>query len=269
MTHLEQQSDVLLDLLDGRLGEVAAAALRQHIDSCGECRTALTQLEAGRGAAALLRGTGPAPADLAASVTRALDQADRRSQAVDTPAPVRPAASRRLMIWRAAIGIAAGAVLFLFWLWPTTEPVRLVVRDARLATTSDELVEIRTTDPAELERALNAPDRPRVRVIDLGMMGFQVIGGRQHVLAGRPSALYVYQRQDGARLICQMFVGRLGELRFTPDVRRRGAFTFRVYADGDMTLVFWQEGDLLCVLAGLLPRELVVELAMAKAMAPA
>lgn len=268
MTHLEQQAEALLDLVDDRLGDVAADALRQHIDSCAECRVALAQLQTGRGAAVTLRASRPAPTDLAAAVISAIERSERRVEVVDPPARVPRVASHRLTVWRAAIGIAAVGVLFLFWLQPTTEPVRLVVRDARLATTSDEGLEIRTTDSAELERALNAPGRPRVRVIDLAMMGYTVVGGRQHLVAGRPSALYVYRRQDGVRLICQMFVGRLAELRFTPDVRRRGNFTFRVYADADLTLVFWQEGDLVCVLAGRLPREAVVELAMAKAMAP-
>jgi anti-sigma factor RsiW len=262
MTHVEQQADALLDLVDGRLGGVAATALREHIDSCPECRGALAELEAGRGAATALGAGRPAPADLGAAATRAPDQADRRKAVVDPPTP------RRLMVWRAAIALAAVIVLLIFWLQPASEPVRIAAQDARSATTSDELLEIRTTDPAELDRALNTPGRPRVRVIDLGMMGYSIVGGRRHVLAGRPSVLYVYRDKDGARLVSQMFVGRLAELRFTPDVRQRGDLTFRVYADGELTLVFWQEGDLVCVLAGRLPREAVVELAIAKAMAP-
>lgn len=269
MTHLERQAETLLDLVDGRLGDVAAAALREHVESCAECRAVVAELEVGRAAAARLRAvTRPVPADLTTAITHAMDQSERRTEALALPTTGTAAVSRRVTIWRVAIGVAAVLVLFTFWLWPSNEPVRAVVRDVRSATTTDELIEIRTDDPAELERALNAPGRPRVRVIDLAMMGWSIVGGRQHVVAGRPAALYVYRDKNGVRLVCQMFVGRLAELRFTPDVRRRGEFTFRVYADGDLTLVFWQEGDLVCVLAGRAPREAVVELAMAKAMAP-
>jgi anti-sigma factor RsiW len=264
MTHLEQQADALVDLVDNRLGEVAAAALRQHVDACAECRAALAELETGRRAAAALGATQPVPAEFRAAISRALDQADRRVEPVG-PAS-RPAPTlRRLAIWRSAIGIAAIVVLVIFWLRPTTEPVRVAVRDARSATASDELLTVRTTDRTVLERALNTPGRPPVRVLDLETMGYTLVGGGPHELAGRPSALYVYQGRDGTRLVCQMFVGRLTELRFTPDVRRRGAFTFRVYADGDLTLVFWQEGNLVCVLAGTMSREALVELAVAKA----
>jgi len=268
MTHLDLQADALLDLADGRLNDVAAAALRQHLDDCPECRAALAALETARLAAAELRPARPVPSVLASAIERGLDQVDRPPAQTDATRTTSRLASRRLLIWRAAIGLAAVGVLFLFWLRPTSELARAAMRESRAAIASDYALEFQTSDPAELERRLNAPGRPRVRVIDLAMMGYTVIGGRHRTVAGRPAVLYVYRGKDGVRLVCQMFPGSLVEMRFTADVRQRDRFTFRVYTAGDHTSVFWQEGDLVCVLSGEIPKEALVALAMAKAMAP-
>jgi anti-sigma factor RsiW len=101
------------------------------------------------------------------------------------------------------------------------------------------------------------------------MMGYTLAGGRAHTIGGRPSALYVYDKAPSSRLVCQMYEGVLDELPATDDVRQNGAFTFRVFHQGPVTLVFWQEGSIVCVLVSDLPAAEVVQLAMAKAMLPA
>jgi hypothetical protein len=48
----------------------------------------------------------------------------------------------------------------------------------------------------------------------------------------------------------------------------RGGIEFASFRRGDVTVVVWSEGDLLCLLVAALPREELHVLAVAKAMLP-
>ena len=65
-----------------------------------------------------------------------------------------------------------------------------------------------------------------------------------------------------------MYEGRLAELPAADETHREKGFDFHVYTREGVTLVFWQEGELVCVLAADLPAAEVLALAVAKAMAP-
>ena len=103
-------------------------------------------------------------------------------------------------------------------------------------------------------------------VYDLGMMGFTLSGGRVHIVAGRPSALFAYRDSGGAWLLCQMYPGTVDELPAGSDVRTRDGIRFHTFRREAVTVVFWQEGAIVCALASDLPPAQVVELALAKAM---
>jgi anti-sigma factor RsiW len=175
------------------------------------------------------------------------------------------------------VGALAATVLLAAWVWwgrsgsgDVSVPAQAARDFVAVAENGSLALERRTDRAADLEAFFaEAPNAPRVRVIDLGMMGFTLEGGRRHVIGGVPSALYVYRGTDGQRLACQMFEGRLEDLPPTADLRENNGFMFRVYRDGDVSMVFWQEGDLVCVLVSRLPVEEVVALAFAKAMRPA
>jgi hypothetical protein len=128
---------------------------------------------------------------------------------------------------------------------------------------------LQTSDAAVLERYFADTPGPRVRVIDLAMMDIVLEGGARYSLAGHASALYSYRTPSGARLVCQMYDGLLSDLPPPQDVRDENGFRFQIYKRASVTLVFWQEGELVCVLASELPASEVVALAVAKAMAPA
>jgi len=49
-------------------------------------------------------------------------------------------------------------------------------------------------------------------------------------------------------------------------VRDNSGFRFHIFQEDNLTLVFWQEGAIVCVLVSRLPREEVIKLAFAKAM---
>jgi hypothetical protein len=101
-------------------------------------------------------------------------------------------------------------------------------------------------------------------VFDLGMMQYQLVGGGVHRLGNRASALFAY-RGPGGDLVCQMYQGRLSALPRPDDVRTQNGIRFQVYRRGARTLVFWQEGEVVCVLASDADAEEVIQLAYAKA----
>jgi anti-sigma factor RsiW len=125
---------------------------------------------------------------------------------------------------------------------------------------------LRTSDGAAVEALFASAGLPfTTRVFDLGMMRYQLQGGLVHRLHGRPSALYVYRSLEGVAVVCQMFPGRLAELPRTADVREHDGIAFHVYRVEGVTLVFWQEGGVVCVLASDAESEAVIRLAYAKA----
>jgi hypothetical protein len=65
-----------------------------------------------------------------------------------------------------------------------------------------------------------------------------------------------------------MFAGSTEDLPATDDVRENGGFRFHIVRQDDITLVFWLEGDVVCVLISRSPTDEVVKLAFAKAMRP-
>lgn len=103
------------------------------------------------------------------------------------------------------------------------------------------------------------------RVFDLAMMQFTVEGARVHRLSGRPSALFVYAGTDARRLVCEMYPGRVDELPTGANRRTNNGIEFHVFDRAGLTLAFWQEGDVVCVLVGGGPPEEVIQLAFAKA----
>jgi hypothetical protein len=270
----------LQDLLDDRLAPADAAALRTHADACATCRAELVRLEAGRAIARAHRVEPVVPVGLAADIAALLDREDAavlnagraaRSRASHDVATAEAVAA--VAWWRLAAGVALLAGLGVWAAsWPSgaghVDVPTFAARDFEALVRGTTAFGSSATTPAALEAAFAAAG-PRARVIDLAMMGYAVTGGHPHTLAGRPSALYAYRGPADERLLCQMYVGSVEDLPATTDERRSGAFTFRVYRQGRLTLVFWQEGSLVCVLVSDQPAEDVVQLAMAKAMQPA
>ena len=143
-------------------------------------------------------------------------------------------------------------------------------RDQEAITRGAVPLELVVADTAELERFFAARGLGfPVRVFDLAMMGFTLEGGRVDPFDGRPGVLYVYRNAAGQRLVCRMYAGRPERIPRTSDVREHGGFRFHVFHEGERTIVFWQEGPVICVLVGTLPSEQIVALAFAKAMKPA
>ena len=261
--------EMLQELIDGRLDPAAAATVEQHLASCLRCGRLRDTLVATRRLLREVAAAEPVPAGLHDAVQRRLATAG-------------PAASQRRMGggWLAAAAVLLlAAVGVLYWLRsPGVSPVAEPVPDAVVTPIADpvaELVQLHATaepsivtaDIPELERELERRVGFDPRVLDLAMMELHLAGGGTATVAGLPAAWMVYDGPAG-RLLCAMLRGRLEALTAADEVRRNETFTFRVYERGGITVVAWQEGELVCFLVGGGGREAVVELAMAKAMLP-
>ncbi|MBI4419359.1 MAG: hypothetical protein HY560_00910, partial [Gemmatimonadetes bacterium] len=127
-------------------------------------------------------------------------------------------------------------------------------------------LDLETSQPAALERHFASAGVPfPTRVFDFGMMGYELAGGTVHRLSGRPSALFAYRGAAGDRLVCQMYRGEVAELPAPAEEREHNGIRFLIYRAGDLTLVFWQEGAVVCVLVGEGDPEAAIQLAYAKA----
>ena len=99
-------------------------------------------------------------------------------------------------------------------------------------------------------------------------MDYGLLGARVHRLGGRSSALFICRSSSGRLSICQMIQGSLKELprQGRSRLRRNEGIEFVVYSQpGGLTLVYWQEGDLLCGMTSDVDSEETIRLAFSKA----
>lgn len=254
----EHPFDALHELVDGRLDAAARASVEAHVQTCARCQAELAALSTSIRATKRL-SPPEVPADLSARIVESL----REPTAPRTWA--RGPRSRGVG-WGLAAA-AAGLAFFVLLLWPAASLPRQAAdaheqhRAGRL--TLEEL----SSDASTLQRYFATRIAFPTRVFDLGMMGFELVGARVSALGGQTSALWVY-RGSGVWLLCQMYRGSLADLPTPSETRENNGFTFRLYHERGRTQVFWQEGDIVCVLASDAQTETVIQLAFAKAMKP-
>jgi anti-sigma factor RsiW len=191
-------------------------------------------------------------------------------------ARIAAALDREVARWRtrrraaAAVALAAAAaILAVFLIW-TREPdfPRAASADYAAVSSGDLQLQMRTADPASLQQWLDARLPFQTRVFDFAMMRYQLLGGSVDSLARRRSALFAYRGERGNLIVCQMFEGRTSELPPTAETRVHKGITFHIFQRDGRTVVFWQEGDIVCVLVGEGAPDDVIALAFAKAMRP-
>ncbi len=256
MTDHGHYQEELQDLLDGRLDLEQEKQVRAHLERCPECRCKFEALAWVKGLSA---GVGDAdlPPGLEDSIRGALDAEERR-----------PRSSRRTFLAAAAgLLLSVGGALWLIRRRPGAGLPAAVARDYRLLQSGELPLEIQTASVAQVETFFRERGVAfRTRVLDLAMMNYRIQGGRVHRIDGQPSALFVYRGEGGKVLVCQMYPGRLEQLPEAEEVRTHRGFRFQIYRAESITLAFWQEGEVVCVLAGDFGHEEVVGLAFEKAM---
>lgn len=262
----------LVELLDERLSEDERRAVDAHVRECPTCQDALATLSAAKKALRQLPHP-QLPADFEGRVLQQIDQADAEGQRGSVAGPDwvnKPAGSLTggLLGWRSLVAIAA-ALLLLAGVYfisrppadlPSAAAGHVSALQARRLT-----LESSATDAEMLQSSLGQRVSFRVRVFDLAMMGFTIGGGGVLDLGGRQAAAWTYRGPNGS-LLCEMFVAGLEDLPPPEDTRETNGFTFYIYHRDGGTQVFWEEGDVLCVLASTLPANEVIDLAIAKAM---
>ncbi len=267
-------TDALQELLDGRLDTERQATVEGHLAECARCRRDVELLRAACEGVKAAHAEASERSDGAAFEARMRAVLDREDSArMAQPSSDRTARRSVLSLVAAAAAVLIAVLLVVRWMKPPvpTPAVDLVAYAVSeiAAVQQGALVLDRVTErPDELEtffaqHALGF----RVRVLDLAMMGWRVVGGRVHRIGDHDSALYVYRDGREHLLVCQMFLGRLDELPAGAERFLRGTIPFAVHERNGVTAVFWAEANVVCVLVSDLPRDAVIALATAKAMA--
>ncbi len=255
--------DDLQLLLDDRLPAERHGDVHAHLADCTSCRREMEALRRLKSAMREDLVRHNVPAELSERIRTAL-----RSEAALTEGaqPARFNIPRRAFIVGGAALAAAAVVALVFVRRRDRDLVGAAVADLERFRSDRLELALRTDDPAALERffiarGLGFP----TRVFDFGMMGFRLVGGSVHRVGDAPSALFAYQGADGGRLLCQMYQGTMSDLPPPQDERVANQIRFQVYRRPSATLVFWQEGPIVCVLASDGDPEVAIALAAAKA----
>lgn len=265
----EHPTQALQELLDGRHDAATRAEVERHVAGCERCQRELEVLRWTRQTLRDAAADEPVPATLEDDIMAALDREDGGVTAAAL-APVFRPFWRLPPAWRlplaaaAVLGILGLAVLFLR---PGVDLPARQARDFADYRAGRLTLELRADDVATVERFFSGRDLAfEARVLDLGMMAYEPVGGRVHRVEGQPSALFVYRGPDGQILVCQMFVGRVTDLPAPAERRSAKGIDFQIYERDGKTVVAWQEGRVVCILVSDIPREDVIQLAIAKAM---
>lgn len=245
----------LPELLDRRLDAEQEREVRSHLDQCRECRREFEALGWTKRLAAAIPVAAPPP-DLEHAIRkeRALEERLLRTR------------RRSFLVAAASVLLGAGGTAWLFRRSRETLPAA-VAGDYRRFRAGALPLEVQAARIETVEAFFREQGIPfRTRVLDLAMMNYDIRGGRLHRLAGQTSALFVYQGGEEKTLVCQMYSGRLEQLPPADEVRNHRGFRFQIYRQERVTVVFWQEGEVVCVLAGDFGEREIVALAFEKEM---
>lgn len=252
--------DEIQDLLDNRLDAPMRAEVERHLESCSECRREFEALRWTKLLAAKRFAAKEAPSGLRQNILRTLKADAGRSSS-------RTQKLKPILAWAAAL-VALGILTFILIPKQPNLP-EVIARDFREYQSQKLTLELNTANGKQMEAFFATHGVSfNTRVFDLGMMNYGLVGGRVQDLRGQPTALFVYRGPDNQVLLCRMYAGTVSELPVGSVERENRGIKFHVYQAKGITMVFWQEGRVVCVLSSDIPTENVVQLAFAKAMLP-
>ena len=206
-----------------------------------------------------------APAELRENTLRALRAESSLANVIALP-PSFWKQRRRPMLAVAAVVMFA-AVLASVWFLRQPSLPEMAARDFVAYRAQQLALELSTRDVKQMETYFAEHGVAfNTRVFDLGMMKYELVGGRVQQPGRAPRALFVYRGPDNQKLVCQMFTGQVGTLPKGATLRENKGIKFYTYQTRGVTAVFWQEGAVVCVLVSDIAPEEVVQLAFAKAM---
>jgi hypothetical protein len=253
----EHPGDDLQRLLDGLLDAERAAQVEAHVAGCARCQR---ELEAVRQVKSALRQhlpSVPVPDTVAARA---------RAAALGT-VPLRRRFPPRVGVAAAVVlALAALVVLAIVRTRPgAPDVVHAVAADFRDYRSGTMALQRTTAVAAELDQFFQQAGVPfPTPVFEFDVMGYSLTGGTVREDGG-VRALFAYQSATGDRMICEMYEGVATDLPVASDVREYKGVTFHVYRMGELTLVFWQDGAVVCVLVSDGDPEQAIVFARAKA----
>ena len=256
--------DEIQDLLDNRLNAPMRAEVERHVKACPECRREFEALRWTKAFVAKQFAAKAAPSELRENILRALE-ADAGSARTIT---LRPGFQMRklkpVLAWAAAL-VALGILALVLIPKQRTLP-EIVARDFRTYQNQKLTLEMDTRDVKKLESFFATHGLPFTpHVYDLGAKNYRLVGGRVQYLRGQRTEWVVYRGPNNQALVCQMYVGNVSELPVGSVERQHRGKKFHVYQVKGVTMVFWQDRKVVCVLISDMPAENVVQLAFAKA----
>ncbi|HSE42529.1 MAG TPA: zf-HC2 domain-containing protein [Acidobacteriota bacterium] len=247
------------DLIDGRLDSKTRQEVESHISKCEKCRSEFEQLDLIKKIVKKEIQTVVTPENIKSKILHEL-------QSESTRIPQKKFWFKRQFLAAAAIVvvlIVAGVLLRNMLSSPFPS---LVAKDYRSYVANDLILGIRSNKAEEIEDYFRRNGIPfHTRVFDLAMMQYHLQGGKVHQLSDRPSALFVYNGSNQRTMVCQMFPGSLNELPRPEETRNHNGIRFLIYKENEITMVFWQEAEIICVLTSDADKEDVIQLAFAKA----
>ncbi|MGI8889614.1 MAG: anti-sigma factor family protein [Chthoniobacterales bacterium] len=259
--HLKEE---LQDLLDDRLPGPDRAAVERHLASCPECQREFEALRWTKGFAAEHFSAREVTADLQENIRRALGA----SRSGDPPNVSRPnvfQTHRRAILAWAAVLVAAALVAAGYFAFRPSLP-EVLAQNFSAYEEQDLQLTMETRDVKQMEIYFDEHDvNFKARVFDLGMMNYDLVGGRVQRLRGQNSALFVYRGPGNHPLLCQMYSGKKEDLPAGAVLREHKGITFYRYQIRGLTVVFWPEHGMMCGLVSDIAADKVVALAFAKA----
>lgn len=262
--HVDEQIDAWLD---GRLDALARHAFETHLESCARCRRLRDGLLATRNALRKAIADEPVSPAVVGRLRAALDREDAAPTA---PAPTRGSTLRRLG-WALAAAVAFVALALGLRPGAVSGPsaVDAILAEHERLSVGPLPEQLRVVDAAQLERRWSVAelDFP-TRVLDLASMGLHLAGGDAPPLGTSRAARAFYEDATGV-LACWMFRAAAAVVPAAAERLSHGGFEFHVFRRAGRTLVLWREGEVVCALVGSGDPRRIVELAFAKAMAPA
>ena len=269
-TPIRHYHDEIQDWLDGRLAPEVLADLERHLAACPECQRDHAAMGWIKREASRRLPMPEVPEELRNRIVMAI-RAERPLVTVPQspalpPSPVFQPGKNRLWLGAVAALLLVSLAVTTYWFRPLDMP-KVAVRDFQSYQAERIKLEFQTGDVRQMEGYFQAHGVAfNTRVFDLAMMNFRLVGGRIQGSGRSARALFVYQGPAAHRLICQMYLGRVGDLPAGAVLSQHKGFTFHRFESNGVTAVFWQEGAVVCVLASDLAPEEVVQLAVAKAM---
>lgn len=179
---------------------------------------------------------------------------------LDRAAPPEP-----LGAGRALLAVAAALLLVVLGAWRLGQhpPVDGLLAHHQAFATEQAPGFLAETDPHALASALMATRAgPYLGMVsDLSAMGLQVVGGG--LTPGDRLGTAVVYTDGERRYVCQMF-GGVAPTDPPALVEQVGAHTLRVYQVGELSVVVWQEGGMVCLFSGERPPAELLAMVQAK-----